>query len=71
MSAYTQHVAGPMTDGVQHCVVCGLVLMDYRQAMVPAGDTLPTGWAEGPVYVCGNFWTSEAPRNVTINECRP
>lgn len=41
------HEAGPLVDGIQECVRCGYVLTDYRHAMVPEGDPVPTGWAEG------------------------
>lgn len=45
------HVAGPYADLVQHCVRCGEVLTDYRNAYYPAGEPPPRGWAEGEELV--------------------
>lgn len=43
------HLPGPLDPtGVQRCTRCGLVLTDWRGAMVPDTDTRPlSGWAEG------------------------
>lgn len=41
------HVAGPMREWLQICARCGEILSDYRNAMIPAGDPLPRGWAVG------------------------
>lgn len=32
------HKAGPLIEGVQRCSRCGVVLTDYRNAMVPDGS---------------------------------
>jgi hypothetical protein len=41
------HEAGQMIAGLQRCTRCGVVLTDYRNAMVPEGDPAPSGWAVG------------------------
>lgn len=69
MSAYTEHIAGSLSDGVQRCTRCGMILCDYRNSMVPEGATVPRGFAPGPVFVMGPVTTTIAPQNVTINEC--
>ena len=49
------HIAGAMTGGVQHCVVCGEILTDNRNAhyAIVSGEPAPTdrGWPQGPVLV--------------------
>ena len=43
------HQAGPMIGAVQVCSRCGIILTDYRGAMVPEEDADKPlrGWAEG------------------------
>lgn len=44
----TIHQAGNMTRrGVQICDRCGVILTDYRNAMVPEGSGPLSGWREG------------------------
>lgn len=47
------HNAGRMVDLVQRCTRCGAVICDYRNAVVPVGEELGSGFAEGPVTTCG------------------
>ena len=53
------HIAGQMSGGLQHCVICGVILTDNRNAcaIIVPGEPSPldSGWAEGPVTVvkCG------------------
>lgn len=55
---YTKHIVGELVGGIQRCVICGLVITDYRNAMVP-DDTPPLrGFPEGPVYVRANETTT-------------
>lgn len=45
------HVAGAMSGGVQHCVICGLVLTDMRGAVSPDGMGGDCGWGQGAEIV--------------------
>lgn len=38
---------------VQHCIVCGEVINDYRNAMWPIDQGPPTGYSTGSVYISG------------------
>lgn len=52
MPKYIRHVVGPMVDLIQHCVICGEVIADYRGAMVHPAPTGPIqGWAEGNLFI--------------------
>lgn len=65
------HHAGPLQNGLQCCMRCGEILSDYRHAMIPVGDPLPTGWAVGafvegddmPKGYARSWWLTEAPPN--------
>ena len=48
---YIKHVAGPFTDKIQRCVICGEVINDYTNARWPAGQPAPTGFPEGDLYI--------------------
>lgn len=51
-SKYIKHTVGEMDeDMVQRCVICGEIISDYRNAMVPAGQKLPKGFEPGIIYV--------------------
>lgn len=67
MSSYTEHIAGPVTKGVQRCTRCKMVL---PEVMGNYGKG-PTGWTPGIVYQGSGAWLSQCPMNVTINVCRP
>jgi len=69
-SPYTRHTAGALLAGVQRCVVCGLILTDHRNVMYVEADGPPGCWAEGPVYVRGNFWVASEPEGETIEPCK-
>ena len=61
------HIAGSMAGLVQRCALCGEVLSDYRNSMIPEGDQPPRGWAIGAhVEIEGinprsSFVTDDAP----------
>lgn len=59
------HLAGAFEDGVQHCVMCGKVLCDYRNAMIPDGQPTPKGWPKGEVYQLGNMTQTDQPEEYT------
>lgn len=71
------HVAGQMSGGVQHCVICGEILTDLRGAAyaVEPGQPAPvdTGWAPGPVTVVKDgpqtHYTAGAAKRVPV--CKP
>jgi len=53
------HIAGPMNEGVQRCVRCNAILIDYRNCAVAVmpGDPQPnwSGWKVGEyIHVDGN-----------------
>ncbi len=56
------HIAGPMLEGVQRCVRCNAILIDYRNtaiAVAPRGVPVLRGWADGAyVYQEGNGSTA-------------
>lgn len=68
---FIKHIAGEFSDGLQHCVICGFVLADYRHAMVPKGQRMPGGWEPGPVYVSGNFYSAVLAMGETAEPCKP
>lgn len=47
------HTAGKYENGMQHCIVCGVVIVDDRGAMIQEGQRAPKGFPEGPVTVDG------------------
>lgn len=52
---WTRHIAGKMIDGVQRCIICGHILIDYRNAcIIGGGNGKLRGWDEGDVFVNGN-----------------
>jgi hypothetical protein len=64
----TVHVAGELLDGLQRCLRCGVILTDYRYAMVPSDQGPLTGWAPGASIevIDGNpmvFSTVDEPPN--------
>jgi hypothetical protein len=68
---YTRHTAGALIEGVQRCVVCGLILTDHRNAAWIEAEGPPGCWAEGPVYNRGNWWLASAPEDEPIESHRP
>lgn len=69
---YTEHTAGEMVDNVQRCVVCGVILIDYRHAMFDERyKQRMQGWPKGALYVSGNFSTTSLLPNVSIVPCKP
>lgn len=63
------HVAGEYTDLIQRCVVCGEILVDNRNAMVPVGSSAPKGFPRGPVTVIGNM--AGAYEDEDLPRCKP
>lgn len=64
-----KHIAGPLVDEVQRCVVCGDVISDYRGAMFSSG-TKPNGFPEGEVFKRGNV-TATVDFEEGSEPCRP
>lgn len=70
--AYTRHTAGEMVDGIQRCVVCGHVLIDYTKTrLVPSDAPLSKGWKPGHVYVLGNYSANSIGESEPFNDCKP
>lgn len=67
-----RHIAGPMEEGLQRCVVCGEILIDYRNAeqivhLDSDGATKRTredlkGWVEGSEVFVSEQMSSEIGR---------
>ncbi len=51
---FVKHIAGPMENMVQRCVICGYVISDYRNAMWPMEQGPPQGFNPGEVYISKN-----------------
>ncbi len=51
-NVFIKHIVANM-DGsmVQRCLICGEIISDYRNAMWPSGQSPPSGWGSGPVYI--------------------
>jgi len=67
-----QHKAGQMINGVQHCLICGIILCDYRNTLSPDKFT-PEGWAENAdIFITGNMTSTIAPLiERFIQKCKP
>ncbi len=64
------HVAGAYSGGVQHCVICGGVLVDHRGSVqIAGGGGRPGGFPEGPVTKQGNCTSVGAHDD--LPECEP
>lgn len=72
MTAWVEHMAGPLRMRVQRCTRCGYMLDDQRDQRFTdnPGAAVPTGWPEGRVYRRGNILTIAPPVNEPVNECR-
>lgn len=68
MNKFVQHVAGEMAEGLQHCILCGSVLIDYRDSYFIDGGMV-RGWPEGPVCVNGNFSMAGTPAEEEVVPC--
>lgn len=82
MDKYTKHLVEEMDNSrVQKCILCGAVINDYRNAMIPEGQSPSKGYSAGYIYVgepqqAGGGWTvtnsmSTEPTNSTIVDCIP
>lgn len=51
------HQPGELIDNVQHCIICGLVLADYRTVLIAGGSSVtPKGWDQNEtVAIRGNM----------------
>lgn len=49
---WTHHIAGEPDDLIQCCIICGLEIHNYTNAMVPIGHHLPF-WNAGDIYIGG------------------
>lgn len=50
---YIEHRAGVFEDGLQICVLCGIVLVDYTDDWLSTRPGPLHGWPEGPLYRTG------------------
>lgn len=49
---YIKHFVNDMDESmVQHCILCGVIISDYRDAMYPSWQEPPKGFATGNVFV--------------------
>lgn len=69
MAVWTKHISGALTNGMQHCVLCGKVLSDYRNTATIQSSTPLRGWPEGAVYVYSNISTTLEPTDEKIKPC--
>lgn len=55
MSKATRHIVGETNGGLQHCIICGEVIADYRGAAFypPLEDSQILSWPEGEIYMQG------------------
>jgi hypothetical protein len=52
MRTFTRHIVAEMDESmVQRCLICGIIISDYRNTMSPAGTPPPVGYAAGEVFV--------------------
>lgn len=73
MRSYVRHVAGEMNDMVQQCVICGTIISDYRNVMVPNGQSFPKGFPAGEIFVSeGNptIMSRLLSDNETFTDCK-
>lgn len=52
MSKAVRHVVGASLGGVQRCIICGIIIADYRNGASDTPGPIPT-WPEGEIYVQG------------------
>lgn len=75
MEIFEKHQVKDMDESmVQRCINCNAIISDYRNTMMPAGQSMPKGFSAGYVYVnrvgksCSLYQT-EIPSNATIVDC--
>lgn len=58
----------------QHCMLCGECIIDYRGAMVPAGQGPISGWESGEIYVSNTnnpkIYMKQQPCECEIKKCQ-
>lgn len=65
----SNHTAGSLDERVQRCVVCGMILVDYRRTVIFGEDKTESGFAEGPVNIIGNM--TSAGYDSSLPDCSP
>lgn len=72
---YTKHIAGKFENWMQHCIICGEVISDYRNSMMPVGSPPPAGFPEGDVYISHSknpqMFSREIASDDTFEDCKP
>ncbi|MES2134495.1 MAG: hypothetical protein V4506_19265 [Bacteroidota bacterium] len=66
-----------MIDQVQRCIICGEIIIDYRNVMYPKDQGPPTAWQTGPMFVTytkegivTNMYSGNAiPNNLAFLPC--
>lgn len=61
MTTFVKHIVGPFEGGMQFCLICGEVILDYRRSLWPVDQPPPSGFAEGEIYIQGKNPTSYFP----------
>lgn len=75
MTKIIRHVAGELLDGVQHCIVCGMMIVDYRDALFfpPPKEPLK-GFDPGDVFTSElgliTHFTNVLPDGRTAEDCK-
>ena len=71
MNKEIQHEVSEMVGLVQSCTRCGIIICDYRGAMIEIGkEENVGGFAAGPIYINGNR-ISAFPDSPYFNACEP
>lgn len=63
------HIAGEYSDLMQHCIICGEVIIDDRGAVYPEDGPCKKGFPPGPVYQRGNL--TSVGRDEMLEDCKP
>jgi hypothetical protein len=40
-----------MSEGIQRCIICGEIIIDYRNVMYPKDQDPPKAWSVGLIFV--------------------
>ena len=72
MDLPVRHVIGECTNAMQHCVVCGKLILDNRGGATEDGGP-PPSWPTGDIYIVGKnptvMFTTEPEEGFT--NCTP
>ena len=70
---YQAHYVLEMKELVQKCIYCGLVIEDFRTAMVASDENgeIPElrGWQPGMIFIRGNMTTINPGEDFEIEYC--